>query len=206
VPLWTPANSTTPPARSDAVVPWRKLLTVAVAVVLAIGAYKTYPRAHAWWVARAVPADLHAYVEGKGVHYAPARQGFSLRLPKPPVHGDEQLGPEPGPWSAIHRAVVAGSDYRIVIRVGDLRGGAALPFGIGGALADERIGGKPAPHGLQLVSFDDRPAYAFHIDGSHPLVGRAFERGARVYVFTVESHGADRVLDALLSSFTPAGG
>src|SRR5256885_11765079 len=44
----------------------------------------------------------------------------------------------------------------IVIRVGELSGGGPLPFGVAGALADERFGGKPAPHGFRLVSFDDK--------------------------------------------------
>ena len=98
-----------------------------------------------WYVARSVPADLRAYSQGKGVRYRPKGQGFEVRLPKAPVRGDVQLGVQPAPWTAIHRAVVTGADYRIVIRVGELAVGATLPFGLGGALADARFGGKPAP-------------------------------------------------------------
>jgi hypothetical protein len=205
-PLWAPADSAPSLTRPDAIIPWRELCIFVVLVVLAAGAYQAYPRAHTWWIERTVPADLHAYVEGNGVHYTPARLGFSVRLPKLPTYGDAGLGPQTAPWTVIHRAVVAGSDYRIVIRVGELASGGPLPFGLAGALADERFGGEPAPQGFRLVSFDDKPAYAFRVDGRRPLQGRVFRRGTRVYVVIVESAGARRVLDTLLSSFTLAGG
>ena len=200
-PLWTPTDTAAPPYRPDAVIPWRKMFTCIVLVVLAAGAYKAYPRAHAWFVARSVPAELRAYSRGKGVRYAPKGQRFEVRLPKAPVHGDVALGIQPAPWTAIHRAVVTGADYHIVIRVGELATGASLLFGLGGALADARFGGKPPPHDLELVSFDDKPAYKFHVDGPHPMTGRVFRRGTRVYVVSVQSKGAGHVLDMVLHSF-----
>ena len=200
IPMWTPED-TAPLTRPDAVIPWRKLFTFIVLVVLAAGAYKAYPSAHAWFVARSVPSDLRAYVRGKGVRYAPEGQGFEARLPKAPTHGDAPLGVQPAPWTAIHRAVVSGADYHIVIRVGELTGGAPLPFGLGGVLADPRIGGEPTPHNLQLVTFGDKPAYAFHVDGPRPIAGRVFRRGNLVYVVSVQSKGAGHVLDTVLHSF-----
>ena len=201
-PLWTPADTAPPPTRPDAVIPWGKLCAFLILVVVATGGYKAYPRVHAWYVARFVPADLRPYVRGRGLEYAAAGQGYSVRLPKAPVHGDTPLGAQPAPWNAIHRTVVAGSDYRIVIRVADLASSGPLPFGLAGALADQRLGGTPAPHDVQLHGFDDKPAYSFHVDGPRPTAGRIFRRGSRVYVVSVESNGAGHVLDAVLRSFT----
>jgi hypothetical protein len=202
VPLWTPADAAPPIARrADAVIPWRKLCTLIVLVALAVGGYQAYPRARAWWVERAVPADLHAYVEGTAVAFAAKPQGYSVRLPKAPAQVDMPLGPQPAPWTAIHLAVVTGADYRIAIRVGELRDGATLPFGLGGALADPRLGGNPSPHDVHLVAFDAKPAYAFRVSGVRPIAGRVFRRGTRVYVVIVQAQGAGPVLDAVLRSF-----
>jgi hypothetical protein len=206
VPLWTPADSAPPFTRPDAVIPWRKMFTFVVLVVLAAGGYRAYPRVHAWYVARSVPADLRAYTQGKGVRYRPKGQGFEVRLPKAPVHGDLPLGIQPAPWTAIHRAVVTGADYHIVIRVGELASGATLPFGLAGALADARFGGRRAPHALELASFDDKPAYEFHVDGPRPITGRVFRRGTRVYVVSVQSKSAGHVLDTVLHSLKLDGG
>jgi hypothetical protein len=206
VPLWTPADSAPPFTRPDAVIPWRKMFTFVVLVVLAAGGYRAYPRVHAWYVARSVPADLRAYSQGKGVQYRPKGQGFEVRLPKAPVHGDVPLGIQPAPWTAIHRAVVTGADYHIVIRVGELASDATLPFGLAGALADARFGGRRAPHALELASFDDEPAYEFHVDGPRPITGRVFRRGTRVYVVSVQSKSAGHVLDTVLHSLTLDGG
>jgi hypothetical protein len=206
VPLWTPADAAPPvPTRADAVIPWRKLVTFVVLAVFVFAGYQAYPRARLWWVERGIPADLHAYAEGQGVAYAPAGQRYSVRLPKAPMHDDEALGPQPAPWTEIHRTVVTGADYRIVIRVGELADGLPLPFGLGGALADARIGGTPLPRYLHLDAFDDKPAYAFQAEGPSPIAGRVFRRGTRVYVVIVQSKGADRVLDAVLHSFRLAG-
>jgi hypothetical protein len=206
VPLWTPADSAPPFTRPDAVIPWRKMFTFVVLVVLVVGGYRAYPRVHAWYVARSVPADLRAYTQGKGVRYRPKGQGFEVLLPKAPAHGDVPLGIQPAPWTAIHRAVVTGADYHIVIRVGELASDATLPFGLAGALADARFGGRRAPHALELASFDDEPAYEFHVDGPRPITGRVFRRGTRVYVVSVQSKSAGHVLDTVLHSLTLDGG
>jgi hypothetical protein len=173
--------------------------------VVAFGGYKAYPSARAWWSARAVPADLRAYAQGKGVHYAPPGQGYSVRLPQRPERENVALGAPPALWRAIHRSDASGRDYRITIRVGVLMAGATLPFGLAGALADSRFGGTPTPHDLQLRAFDEKPAYEFHGDGARPIAGRVFRRGPRVYVVIVQSKGAARVLDTVLRSFTLAG-
>jgi hypothetical protein len=182
------------------------MFTFVVLVVLAAGGYTAYPRVHAWYVARSVPADLRAYTQGKGVRYRPKGQGFEVLLPKAPAHGDVPLGIQPAPWTAIHRAVVTGADYHIVIRVGELASDATLPFGLAGALADARFGGRRAPHALELASFDDEPAYEFHVDGPRPITGRVFRRGTRVYVVSVQSKSAGHVLDTVLHSLTLDGG
>jgi hypothetical protein len=181
----------------------RKLFALVVLVALAAGAYRAYPRVHAWWVARSVPADLRGYVGGGGVQYAAPGQGYSVRLPKTPVQRDVPPSAQPAPWSVIHRAVVTGSHYHIVIRVGVLAGGATLPFGLGGTLADARFGGTPAPRHLRPVTFRDVPAFTFRVDGAHPVAGEVFQRGARVYVVSVQAKGAGSVLDTVLGSFTP---
>jgi hypothetical protein len=208
VPLWTPSDTPAPRSRPDAVIPWRKLGTFVVLAVLALGAYQAYPRAHAWWVARGVPADLRAYVEGKGVQYAPEGQGYSVRVPKLPVHRDSTVAPATRPeiWLTMHRSIVSGAGYQIVIRVADLRGGATLPFGITGTLVDPRIAGTERPTNVRLVDFDGKPSYEYDLGSRPPMRGRVFRRGARLFVVTVQSKGADRVLDTVMASFTPAGG
>ena len=208
VPLWTPADAAAPPTRPDAVIPWRKLCTFAVVVVLAFGGYKSYPRAHAWWLARGVPNDLRAYVEGKGVQYSPARQGYSVRLPQTPVHRDS-AAPATGAtlWLTMRRSIVTGGGYQIVIRVAELRNGAApLPFGLPSVLVDPTIGGLTRPSNVHLVGFEGKPSYEYDLGSSPPMRGWIFRRGSRVYVVTVQSKRADRVLDTLRASLTTAGG
>jgi hypothetical protein len=204
VPLWTPADSAPAPTGVDARMPWRTLITLLVLALLAGGAYLGYPRAHTWWIARSVPADLHAYVGGEGVLYGPAGQGYSVRLPKAPVHRNVAPAPTgpPALWRTMHRSAVAGPDYQIVIRVAHLSSGATLPFGAPGALVDPRLAGTPRPTNVRGVEFQGRPAFDYDV-GADPLMrGRVFRYGARLYVVTVQAtKGANRVLDELMRSF-----
>jgi hypothetical protein len=57
-----------------------------------------------------------------------------------------------------------------------------------------------------LASFDDKPAYEFHVDGPRPITGRVFRRGTRVYVVSVQSKSAGHVLDTVLHSLKLDGG
>jgi hypothetical protein len=155
-------------------------------------------------VGRSVPADLRAYIAGDGVAHAPAGQGYSARLPKAPVQRDTPPSALRAPWTAIHRSVVTGDDYRIVVRVAELTRGGELPFGAAAALGDPRIAGDLAAVNVRAVTFAGQSAFDFEGAGGRPVRGRIFLRGARLYVVTVESDGADKVLDELMRSFTPA--
>jgi hypothetical protein len=201
--LWTPADASPPSSVPDAVIPWRKICVFLVLCAHAVGGYKAYPSAHAWYIARGVPAALRGYVGGKGVRYAPPRQGYAVRLPKAPTHGDAALGVLDSPWHAIHRSVATGAGYQIAVRVGELAPGATLPFGVGGALADPRLAGHALTGvELQLILFEDEAAYDFRIEGKRPLRGRVFQHEARVYVVTVQAARVDRVFDTMMRSFT----
>jgi hypothetical protein len=203
-PLWTPADAVRPPTGPDAQIPWRRLITVLVLALLAGGAYVAAPRVHDWWVARAVPGELRAYIGGDGVSVSPVGEGYSARLPKAPVHAAAPRSSLSAPWIAIHKSVVTGADYQIVVRVAQLSRGGELPFGAAGALGDPRIVGDVAATDIRAVTFAGQPAFDFEGSQVRPLHGRTFLRGARLYVVTVESDGADRVFDELMRSFTPA--
>jgi hypothetical protein len=59
---------------------------------------------------------------------------------------------------------------------------------------------------VRLANFEDKPSYAYDLGSMPPMRGRIFRRGTRVYVVTVQSKNAGPVLDAVLGSFTIAGG
>jgi hypothetical protein len=202
-PFWTPADAApVMPKGVDAQMPWRSLATLLVLAILAGAAYFAYPRAHAWYIGRSVPEDLRAYVGGKGVDHAPVGEGYSVRLPKQPAHTDAALSPDDAPWTAIHRSVVAGRDYRIVIRVAQLSGAVTLPFGLVGVLVDARVAGDVAATNLRQITFAGGPAYDYDGVTKEPFRGRVFRYGSRVYVVTVQAKGADRVFDELMRSFS----
>jgi hypothetical protein len=205
--FWTPADA--PPVMPegvDARMPWRTLVALLVLALLAGAAYRGYPRARAWYVARSVPNDLRAYVGGKGALYAPAGEGFSVRLPKQPVQTDTALSADDAPWTAIHRSVVTGPDYRVVIRVAQLSRSVTLSFGVVGALVDPRVAGEIAPTDIRPVTFEGNAAYDYDGVTKEPFRGRVFRYGSRVYVVTVQSTaGVGRVFDELMRSFKIAG-
>jgi hypothetical protein len=204
-PLWTPADAPpVVPHGVDAQMPWRTLFALLVCALLAGAAYLAYPRAHDWWIGRSVPGELRAYIAGGGVVHAPAGEGYSVRLPEAPAHNDVPRSSPGTPWAAIHRSVVSGDDYRIVVRVAELGPGGGLPFGGAAALADPRIAGDVAAINVRAVTFAGQPAFDFEGAGGRTVRGRIFLRGARLYVVTVESDGADKVFDELMRSFTPA--
>jgi hypothetical protein len=200
VPMWTPADSKPAPTGVDAQMPWRTLITLLVLALFAGGVYLAYPRAHTWWIERSVPADLHAFVEGNGVQYAPVGQGYSARLPKLPVSRDG-VTPSGTSFAAMHRSIASGADYQIVVRVGQLRPDATLPFGLVGALVDPSLAGVRAPANVHSVEFDGGTAYDFDLPASLPHRGRIFRHGSRVYVVTVQSEGSGYVFDELMRSF-----
>jgi hypothetical protein len=205
-PLWTPADAAPAvPNGDDAQVPWRTLIALVVLGVLAVGAYFAYPRAHDWWVARSVPAELRAYVAGGGVAHAPAGQGYSVRLPKTPVQRDTPPANLSAPWTAIHHSVVTGDGYRIVVHVAEFTRGGEVPFGGAAALNDPRVAGGIAAANVRTVTFARQPAFDYDGSVAHPARGRLFLRGTRLYVVTVEAdQGAGAVFDELMRSFTPA--
>ena len=128
---------------------------------------------------RSVPNDLRAYVGGKGVPYAPAGEGYSVRLPKQPVHTDTALSADDAPWTAIHRSVVTGPDYRVVIRVAQLSRSVTLPFGVVGALGDPRVAGEIAATDIRPVTFEGNAAYDYDGVTKEPFRGRVFRYGSR---------------------------
>jgi hypothetical protein len=202
-PLWTPADAAPlMPQGVDAQMPWRTLITLVVLAVVAGAAYFAYPRAQDWWAGRSAPAELRGYVAGNGVSHAPAGEGYSVRLPKTPVHNDTPRSALSAPWVAIHRSVVSGDDYRIVVRVADLSRAGAVPFGGAAALGDPRIAGRVTAANVRTVTFAGQPAFDFDGAGRRPVRGRLFLRDARLYVVTVEAEGADAVFDELMRSFT----
>ncbi len=202
VPLWVPSD-TAPPPPVDAQIPWRGLATFLVLVLLAGGAYLGYPRAHAWYVARSVPADLRAYVQGAGVPYKPAGQAYTVRLPKEPVRRDSVVGT--GTWTVMHRSIVAAGDYHIAIRVAVLSAHAALPFGLVGVLVDRTLAGTARPTNVHEIDFAGAPAYDYDLGGDPPMRGRIFRRANRIYVVTVQAKSAGTVLGAVMDSFVPGG-
>jgi len=177
----------------------RLLVLVCLCVVGIVG----YPLVKTFIRERSLPAALRPYVDGKGVQYAPAKQGFAVRLPVPPVHRDAALPAAHGmPALFMHRSIAAGASYEIVIRVVDVPDGMPLAFGAVGALADPRIGGG-APVNVRKVTFAGVPAFDYDArSASTPVVHSVvFLHGQRLYAISVQSKSGTLVLDTLGQSF-----
>jgi hypothetical protein len=184
---------------------WRRvrhaLVRVLVLAIVVGGAYAAYPHVRTFITNRSVPADQRAYVGGHGVQYAPVGQHFAVRLPSLPAHRDSQVPAASGePAMFVHRSIVSGADFEVVIRVADLAKGVALTHGLTGVLNDNQIAG-PLPRGVHPTVFAGVSALDYTLASSPPTHARLFVRGAHVYVISVQSKAAGTVLDALSRSF-----
>jgi hypothetical protein len=172
-------------------------------LLLGVGAYFAYPYVHTQIVARSVSADLRPYVEGKGVTYAPAGGGYSVRLPAVPVRADRQLVAPTIPITmATHVSTVTGSDYKIVVWVGDLPGG-GLPKGVVAALKDPEIGGTGALSGVHEVQLAGETASVGSFASSDVLPRRVavLVHAGHLYVIRVQAQAVGPVFDRLTKSF-----
>ena len=182
------------------------LARVLVVVVLGAGAYLAYPHVRTLIAAHFVPADLRGYVEGRGVSYAPAGQGYAVRLPSSPVARDAPVVVSGGePPALMHRSIVAGAHFSIVIRVADLPAANALPNGPLGALHDAQLAGS-APSHVRAVTFLGQTALDYDLPGNPATHARMFVRGLHVYVISVQSSASvSTVFDTLTGSFKLTG-
>jgi len=174
---------------------------------IGVGAVAGYPHVRTWLRERSVPAALRSYVDGNGVQYAPAGQGFSVRVPIPPVRRDGVLPATNGqPAIFVHRSIATGAAYEIVIRVVDVPAGLPLPYGAVGLLADPRIGGA-GPVNVRRVSLAGRTAYDYDLKSppSPAVHARMLLDGKHLYVISVQSASAGTVMQALAKSFRLAG-
>ena len=174
-----------------------------VLLLLGVGAYFVYPFVHTQIVARSVAADLRPYVEGKGVAYAPAGGGYSVRLPATPVRADRQLvAPTIRVAMTAHASTVTGRDYKIVVSVGDLPGG-ALPKGVLAALKDPEIGGTGARTGVHVVQLAGETAAVGSYASSDALPRRVavLVHAGHLYVIHVQAQTVGPVFDRLTKSF-----
>jgi hypothetical protein len=172
-------------------------------LLLGVGAYFVYPYVHTQIVARSVAADLRPYVEGKGVAYAPAGGGYSVRLPAAPVRADRQLVAPTIPIAiTAHASTVTGHDYKIVVWVGDLPGG-ALPKGELAALKDPEIGGTGALTGVHEVQLAGETAAVGSFASSDALPRRVavLVHAGHLYVIRVQAQTVGPVFDRLTKSF-----
>jgi len=178
----------------------RHVAQMLVLVVVAAVASVAYPHVRTWLADRSVPADLQAYVHGHGVSYAPAGQGFVVRLPAPPVTGDAVVaasGAEPA--MVMLRATLSGAGFKIVVRVADLSGGPALANGLLGVLHDAQLVGD-APTHVRAVVVAGRPAIDYDLNASPTIHASLFVDGQHLYVISVQAKSAGPVLDALTKS------
>ena len=203
VSAWSRSGPVAPPKTAR---PGRAERIAARSLVIAcvvLGVVLGYPRVREMIRERSVPAALRSYVAGKGVRYAPPGQGFTVRLPKPPLPRDQALPSATGaPGMFMHRSIASGPGYWIVIRVVDVPPTMALPFGAVGALADPRIGGA-APVNVRKATFAGVAAFAYDSRSSaSPTINSvAFLHGHRLYVISVQAKSAGTVLHALATSF-----
>jgi hypothetical protein len=183
----------------------RNLARLLVLAILVAAAVFAYPQVRARLAARSVPSDLHAYVGGRRVTYAPAGQGYVVGLPSRPVTRDSQVpaaGDEPPLF--VHRSIVGGRDFEIVIRVTDLTDTTALANGLTGALHDPQLAGG-APFNVHALLFEGQAALDYDLHASPAMRVRMFVRGRRLYNISVQSSAASAVLDAVAKSFRLSG-
>ena len=106
----------------------------------------------------------------------------------------------------VHRSIVAGADYQIVVRVADLPTAATLPIGLARRAASTRSSAGPrAPTNVHAVGVRRRAAYDVRrARGRRVAVPRSRSSctARRLYVIRVEAQvGAAPVLDAVAKSF-----
>jgi hypothetical protein len=181
----------------------RRARRLAALLLIGVGAYFAYPYVHTQIVARSVAADLRPYVEGKGVAYAPAGGGYSVRLPATPVRADRQIVAPTIPIAmATHSSTVTGSDYKIVVWVGDLPGG-VLPKGVVAALKDPEIGGIGARTGVHEAQLAGETAAIGSFASSAALPRRVavVVHAGHLYVIRVQARTVGPVFDRLTKSF-----
>jgi hypothetical protein len=181
----------------------KRALRALVVLLLGVGAYLAYPFVHTQIVARSVAADLRPYVAGKGVAYAPTGGGYAVRLPAAPVRADRQLVAPTIPIAMLtHASTVTGSDYKIVVWVGDLPGG-VLPKGLLGALKDPEIGGTGTLTGVHQANLAGETASIGSFASSDALPRRVavLVHAGHLYVIRVQAQTVGPVFDRLTKSF-----
>ena len=191
------------PARRRRVLRLRSLVILAVTLVLAAGA-AVYPTIRARLDRPSVPAALRSFVAGDGVIYAPAGLDYSVRLPAVPVRRD---GPSTAPDRKlslpVHRSLVSGPGFEIVIRETILPSANVLANGLGGAMYDPLVGGSTSAVHVHRLMLGRMPEYDFDVGltGGPPIRGRVFLAGHRFYLITVQSEAVDEVFAAVVGSF-----
>jgi len=184
--------------------PWRRtrehLIQVVLLAVLAAGAYVAVPHVRSLLADLSMPSDLRAYVHGAGVPYAPAGLGYAVRLPAPPKTRDILVAASRAePALLIHRSIVSGTGFEIVISAVDLSGATAVRDGVTGALHDAQLVGY-RPTDVRRVAVAGRSAFDYDLHAS-PAIHASIVVGVRhLYVFSVQSNSAGAVLDALTGS------
>jgi hypothetical protein len=178
----------------------RHVAPMLVLVVLAAAAYVAAPRVRVWFADRSVPGDLRAYVDGRGVSYAPAGEGYVVRLPARPIAGDVVVAATAAePALVMHQSVLLRADFKIVIGVADLSGGHALRNGLLGVVQDVPLVGN-APTHVREVVFAGRSAIDYDLNASPTIHASVVLGGEHLYVISVQAKSAGTVLDALTTS------
>ena len=184
---------------------WRRGSTAVVVIaMLGAGAYAAYPRVRAQIRSRSVPADLRAYVRGAGIAYAPAGQGYSVRLPARPHPRDSaDTSPNGARSMFVHRSIVAGADYQIVVRVDEPPNTGTFPLDLSGVLRDPFLVGTGGPTNVRAVVVAGAAGYEADVRTPNvvPFKVAVFAHGTRLYVIRVETRSPGVVLDAVAASF-----
>jgi hypothetical protein len=175
------------------------VVVLALAVGLAVIGF-SIGRAH--FADSSVPKQIRTYVDGGGVRYAPAGQGYSVRLPSKPVRRDG-VSTKLTRSLAVRRSIVAGDGFEIVVREIELPSAGALTNGLAGAVYDPTVGGDEAAIHVHAVTFAGGPAYDFDagLSGGPTIRSRMFLRASRLYVVSVQGDQGDGLFDALMKSF-----
>ena len=182
--------------------PVRSLVILGVTLAVMAGAV-VYPIIRSQAGQLSVPAALRSYVAGHGVTYAPRALHYSVRLPASPVRRD---GPSTSPDRkfslTVHRSLVTGTDYEIVIRETILPSAKVLANGVSGAVYDPLVGGSPSAVHVRRSLVGRMPVYDYDLGlTSGPTIrGRVFLAGHRFFLITVQAD-SDKVFDAVVGSF-----
>jgi hypothetical protein len=204
-PTPTPTPGTITKGRSmSAPRPWprtrQRLTGIVVVALLAAGTYVAVPHVRSLLADQSIPTDLRAYVHGQGVPYAPAGQGYAVRLPSPPHAGDVLVAASAAqPALVIHRSIVSGAGFDIEIRAVDLSGPTALRGGLTDALHDVALVGSRPTH-VRRVVVDGTSGIDYELSGTPVIHARILSGTRHLYVLSVQSTSAGTVLDALTQS------